>query len=82
MATNGVLRLPTLLPAKYKFDGSYESSYDCLLRFYNLLEQVTELRKTLYLHFSVDYQGQNYYYIIMTAFSDSIICYNKSHNSG
>ena len=74
MATNGVLRLPTLLPAKYKFDGSYESSYDCLLRFYNVLEQVTELRKTLYLHFSVDYQGQNYYYIIMTAFSDSIIC--------
>ena len=56
-ATNGVLGLPTLLPAKYKFDGSY----DCLLRFYNLLEQVTELRKTLYLHFSVDYKGQNYY---------------------
>ena len=46
-ATNGVLGLPTLLPAKYKFDGSY----DCLLRIYNLLEQVTELKNTLLLTF-------------------------------
>lgn len=44
------------------------------LGFYNLLEQVTELKKTLYLYILLITKWQNYYYIIMTAFSDSIIC--------
>lgn len=46
-------KLSTFLPVDYKFRGSY----DCPPRFNNSLEQLTELRKTLYLHLPIYCKG-------------------------